>query len=346
MRKILLTGGAGFIGSYCLEMLLQRYPDYYVVNIDKLTYASDLFRLKKHIKTPNYHFVPGDITDVLLVDHLFNQFQFDAVIHIAAESHVDRSIIDPSLFVKNNIEGTHVLLHTAYTHWFEGPKQVRSNFLNHRLLYISTDEVYGALSDAIDSFREDAPMAPTNPYSASKAAAECLVNAYRHTYGLDTVVTRSTNNYGIGQHPEKLIPMVVDRALKGQAIPLHGDGGMIRAWLHVTDHVRAIDLAFHQGKSGHTYNITAHDERTNLEVAHMICKLLDRMKPLTQKSYTALITFVADRPGQDRCYALDNTKISEELGWKPLISFQEGLEQLVAHYVARGVVAESVLTKH
>ncbi|MBX9890577.1 MAG: dTDP-glucose 4,6-dehydratase [Amoebophilaceae bacterium] len=332
MRKILLTGGAGFIGAYCLEMLLQKYPDYYVVNIDKLTYASDLSRLKKHIKNPNYHFVLGDITDVLLVAHLFNQFQFDAVIHIAAESHVDRSIIDPPLFVKTNIEGTNVLLHAAYTHWFEGPKQVRSNFLHHRFLYISTDEVYGSLSDPIDAFREDAPMAPTNPYSGSKAAAECLVNAYLHSYGLDMVVTRSTNNYGIGQHSEKLIPMVVDRALKGQSIPLHGDGGMIREWLHVTDHVRAIDLVFHQGKSGHTYNIGSYDRRTNLAVAHMICKLLDRMKPLAEKSYTALITFVADRPSQDRRYALDNRKISEQLGWKPMISFQEGLEELVANY--------------
>ncbi|WP_342265390.1 dTDP-glucose 4,6-dehydratase [Cardinium endosymbiont of Philonthus spinipes] len=325
MQKLLVTGGAGFIGSHCIELLLKKYPDYYIVNLDKLTYAARLsFALQER---PNYYFVEGDVANFVLVGELFQTFNFDGVIHLAAESHVDRSIVDPLLFIKTNVEGTGVLLHAAYNHWFKAPGQPRH--AHHRFLYVSTDEVYGALDGRSKPFTETAPLAPTNPYSASKAAGECLVKGYAHTYGLHTVTTRSTNNYGRYQYPEKLIPMVVKNALQEQSIALHGDGSSIRDWLHVEDHSRAIDCVFHKGQSGQSYNIGANEERTNLEIALMICQILDRVKPLSGKSYTSLIGFTAQRAGQDRRYALDCTKIKATLGWVPSIRLQEGIEALV-----------------
>lgn len=329
MQKLLITGGAGFIGSHCIELFLKKYPDYYLVNLDKLTYASRLsFALQEK---PNYYFVEGDITDFLFVSALFQKFNFDGVIHLAAESHVDRSVLDPLLFIKTNVEGTGVLLHAAYGHWFKAPNQPRNP--NHRFLYVSTDEVYGALGDHNKPFTEAAVLAPGNPYSASKAAGECLVNAYAHTYGLHTVVTRSTNNYGMHQYPEKLIPMVLKNALEEKAIPLHGDGSSVRDWLHVEDHCRAIDCIFHKSQSGQSYNIGANEERTNLEITSMICQILDRLKPLSGRSYTSLIRFTPERIGQDKRYALDCTKIKETLGWAPSITLQEGIQHLVCSHI-------------
>lgn len=325
MQKLLVTGGAGFIGSHCIQLFLKKYLDCYIVNLDKLTYASRLsFALQEK---PNYHFVEGDITNLLLVSELFQKFNFDGIIHLAAESHVDRSIVDPLLFVKTNVEGTGVLLHAAYSHWFKAPNQPRNP--HHRFLYVSTDEVYGALDDHNRPFTETATLVPGNPYSASKAAGECLVKCYAHTYGLRTVITRSTNNYGRYQYPEKLIPMVLENALQEQPIALHGDGSSIRDWLHVEDHCRAIDCVFHTGQSGQSYNIGANEERTNLEIAWMICQILDRLKPLRGRSYTSFIRFTAERVGQDRRYALDCTKIKEALGWAPSIALQEGMQRLV-----------------
>ncbi|TSJ80765.1 MAG: dTDP-glucose 4,6-dehydratase [Candidatus Cardinium sp.] len=325
MQKLLVTGGAGFIGSHCIQLFLKKYPDYYIVNLDKLTYAARIaFALQEQ---PNYYFVEGDITDFALVWALFQKFNFDGVIHFAAESHVDRSIIDPLLFIKTNIEGTGVLLHAAYSHWFKAASQPRNP--NHRFVYISTDEVYGALDDHNKQFTETDALAPSNPYSASKAAGECLVSAYAHTYGLHTVITRSTNNYGRYQYPEKLIPMVLKNALQAQPIPLHGDGSSIRDWLHVEDHCRAIDCIFHKGQIGQSYNIGANEEWTNLEITWMICQILDRLKPLSGRSYTSFIRFTTERIGQDRRYALDCTKIKETLGWAPSIALQEGIEHLV-----------------
>ncbi|CDG49538.1 dTDP-glucose 4,6-dehydratase [Cardinium endosymbiont of Bemisia tabaci] len=325
MQKLLITGGAGFIGAHCIQLFLAKYPNYYIVNLDKLTYsARRSFALEEK---PNYYFVEGDIANFLLVEALFQKFNFDGVIHFAAESHVDRSILDPFLFIKTNIEGTGVLLHAAYNHWFKGPNQSQNP--NHQFVYVSTDEVYGSLDAHNKPFTESAMLAPSNPYSASKAAAECLVKSYNHTYGLRTVITRSTNNYGRYQHPEKLIPMVLKNALQKQSIPLHGDGSSIRDWLHVEDHCRAIDCLFHKGQSGQSYNIGGHEEQTNLQIASMICQILDQLKPLYGKSYTSLIYFTSERIGQDRRYALDARKIKETLGWKPTIQLQVGIQDLI-----------------
>ncbi len=329
MRKILITGGAGFIGTHCLQWLEKRYPHYFLVNLDNLTYAARPDALESLHHNPNYCFVRGDISDSGLVKALFQRFHFDHVIHLAAESHVDRSIVDPLLFVQTNVTGTAVLLQAAYEYWFEAPNQPKSAFEAHRFLYVSTDEVYGALNDNHTLFVEPMPLVPNNPYSASKAGAECLVRSYGHTYGLNTVITRSTNNYGFGQYREKLIPMVLHCALADEPILLHGTGDSIRDWLHVSDHCSAMDLLLHKGQPGQCYNIGAGMERTNLSVAHAICTLLDAYKPLKNKSYTSLIEFCAERPGQDRRYALDTRKIRESVGWKPSIGFEEGIQQLV-----------------
>lgn len=329
MRKILITGGAGFIGTHCVQWFARRYPNYFLVNLDKITYAARPDALESMQHNPNYCFVSGDICDSALVKTLFQRFNFDSVIHLAAETHVDRSIVDPLLFVQTNVTGTAVLLQAAYEHWFKGPNQPKSTFETHRFLHVSTDEVYGALNDNHSLFVEHMPLAPNNPYSASKAGGECLVRSYGHTYGLNTVITRSTNNYGSGQHREKLISMVLHCALAAKPILLHGTGGSIRDWLHVEDHCSAMDILLHQGQPGQCYNIGARMERTNLSVAQTICTLLDACKPLKNKSYASLISFCAERLGQDRRYALDTSKITQSVGWKPSIGFETGLQQLV-----------------
>lgn len=329
MQKLLITGGAGFIGSHCIEWFLKQYPNYHIVNLDKLTYAARIDFARQERR--NYYFVEGDVADLPLVTALFARFKFDGVIHLAAESHVDRSVVDPLLFIKANVEATGVLLQAAYNHWFEAPHKPRHT--NHRFLYASTDEVYGALHDDNQPFVETDLLAPSNPYSATKAAAECLVQGYTHTYGLNTIITRSTNNYGSNQYPEKLIPMIVTKALQKQPIGLHGDGKSIRDWLHVEDHCRAIDCLFHKGKNSEVYNIGANQEKTNLDIAWMIGKILDRLHPTQGQSYTSLIRFTPERIGQDRRYALNWTKIKHSLKWWPSIALDEGIERLVGDYI-------------
>lgn len=333
MQKLLVTGGAGFIGSHLIHLFLRQYPHYFIVNLDKLTYAANRCFLKKLKDNQNYHFVEGDITDFSLVSRLFEQFGFDGVIHLAAESHVDRAIRDPLLFIKTNIEGTGVLLHAAYLHWLH--KSDHREPACKRFLYVSTDEVYGSLDNNTIQFTEYSPINPKNPYSSSKAAGECLVYSYIHTYKLNAIITRSTNNYGPRQHSEKLIPMVLKHALEKTPILLHGNGSSIRDWLHVADHCRAIDCIFHNGQNGTCYNIGANEERTNLEIASMICTILDDLKPLANKTYSSFISFIAERAGQDRRYALDCIKLRETLGWQPSITLQQGIEHLIFSQVSK-----------
>ena len=332
-KSILVTGGAGFIGGHLICTLLEKYKDYHILNIDKLTYAGNLNHLESITNFPNYTFVQGDVTDNELVRSLFNTYKFFWVIHLAAESHVGSSIHDPASFVKTNLEGTFVLLDAAYKHWFTGPGQVKEDYQLSRFLHVSTDEVYGMLGNK-ELFTEATPYAPNNPYSATKAGSDLLVRSYVHTYGLDAVITHATNNYGTYQHKEKLIPTIITKALAGEAIPIDGNGSAIRDWLYVGDHCNALDLVLHNGTKGEHYNIGANNELSNLHVATTICKLLDKLAPLSQqRSYQSLITFVADRPGQDKRYAVDASKVKRELGWVSATPFEVGLQATVEWYL-------------
>ncbi len=310
MLKMLVTGGAGFIGSNFLRYVLSRHPDWKVTNIDKLTYAGNLENLKDVENDPRYHFIRGDITDKELTDKILRQ-GFDVVVNFAAESHVDRSILDSSPFIETNIRGTQVLL--------ERIKRYRVD----RFIQVSTDEVYGSVTDGRST--EDSPCHPNSPYAASKAAADLLCYAYWRTYDLSMLITRCSNNYGPYQFPEKLIPLVITNASEGKEVPIYGDGLNIRDWIHVEDHCRALDLVIQKGKPGCTYNVAANNEKTNLELVKFI---LDGMeKP------QSLIRFVADRPGHDRRYALDTTKIERELGWRPSIPLEKGMRETVEWYM-------------
>lgn len=309
--KILVTGGAGFIGSNFVCYILRQHPDWEVANLDKLTYAGNLENLTDVGGNPRYHFVKGDITDRELVDKLLKE-GFDVVVNFAAESHVDRSILDSSPFIKTNVQGAQVLLEGARQH---GVKL---------FLQVSTDEVYGSLG-ALGKFTEESPLLPNSPYAASKAAADCLCRSYYHTYGLPVLITRCTNNYGSFQFPEKLIPLVITNAIEGKEIPIYGDGLNVRDWIHVEDHCRALDLIIQQGKPGEIYNIGGNNEKTNLELVHCILAMMGR--PFS------LITFVTDRPGHDRRYALETSKIDHELGWRPAIPLEEGLGKTVQWYI-------------
>lgn len=311
MTKIMVTGGAGFMGSNFIRHILQKYPDWEVTNLDKLTYAGNLDNLKDIEPLAQYHFVKGDIADRGLVDKILTH-NFDAIVNFAAESHVDRSILDSSPFVKTNVQGTQVLL--------EGAKQHNVKLF----IQISTDEVYGSLG-VEGKFTEESPLLPNNPYAASKAAADCLCHAYHHTYGLPIVITRFSNNYGPFQFPEKLIPKVIANALKDEAIPVYGDGLHIRDWIYVKDQCHALDLVIQGGRPGEVYNIGGGNERTNLEVVHHILELMAKPR--------SLITFVGDRLGHDRRYALDSTKINRELGWTPSVPFAQGLKETVDWYI-------------
>ncbi len=334
MKTVLVTGGAGFIGSNFIPYFLEAHPDITVVNLDALTYAGNLKNLTEVEKDPRYIFVKGDICDRALVESLFAKYNLSGVIHFAAESHVDNSISGPEEFIRTNINGTFTLVDVARRSWMNAPFEVKSGLEKNRFLHVSTDEVYGTLGET-GLFTETTPYAPNSPYSASKASSDMLVRSYHHTYGLNTVTTNCSNNYGPKQHKEKLIPTIIRKALAEQPIPIYGDGKNIRDWLYVLDHAKGIDLAFQKGKSGETYNIGGRNERTNNTIADTICGILDKTKPRSSgKSYKELLTFVKDRAGHDRRYAIDASKIESHLGWKAEENFESGIQKTLAWYLS------------
>jgi dTDP-glucose 4,6-dehydratase len=331
--RMLVTGGAGFIGSnFVLQQLVERPDVERLVNLDKLTYAGNLANLTPAEKNPRHVFVPGDIGDSELVAKLLEEHAIDAVVNFAAESHVDRSIDGPEAFVQTNVVGTLRLLQTVRACWTKLAPEKKSAF---RFLHVSTDEVYGSLRPQDPAFTEETPFAPNSPYAASKAGSDHLVRAFHHTYGLPVLTTNCSNNYGPLQFPEKLIPLMILNALGGRALPIYGDGMNVRDWLYVRDHCTAIRLVLDRGRLGETYNVGGLNEQPNLTVVDTLCALLDELRPRTDgKSYTTLKTFVTDRPGHDRRYAIDCTKITGELGWKPAESFATGLRKTVEWYLA------------
>ncbi len=334
-KTTLITGGAGFIGSNFVLYFLEKYPEHQVVNLDALTYAANLDYVQKANDFENYFFEKGDICDTAFLDQLFDKYDVHNIIHLAAESHVDNSISGPSAFVQTNIIGTFNLLEKARQKWFESPKKARIGYENSRFLHVSTDEVYGTLGDE-GFFTETTPYSPNSPYSASKASSDMLVRSYHHTYGMNTVITNCSNNYGPHQHDEKLIPTIIRKALSLQAIPIYGNGKNIRDWLFVTDHCSGICLAFSKGRAGETYNIGGDNERFNIDIAKTICAILDKNKPRTDgQSYHDLVTFVQDRPGHDLRYAIDATKLRTELGWQAEENFETGIIKTVAWYLKK-----------
>ena len=326
---ILVTGGAGFIGAnFVIDWLgCQSEP---VVNADKLTYAGNYDTLRELHDDPRHTFVRGDIVDRGMLDAIFNRYKPRAVVHFAAESHVDRSIAEPRDFIQTNVVGTATLLAAARAYWDALPESQRGEF---RFLHVSTDEVYGSLSPDDPPFSETTPYAPNSPYAASKAASDHLVRAYHHTYGLPTLTTNCSNNYGPYQFPEKLIPLMIQRALAGEAMPVYGDGRNVRDWLYVGDHCDAIRLVLASGQPGHTYNVGGRNERTNVDVVNDICRLLDHARPRANGSYLQQVAYVEDRKGHDRRYAIDASKIERELGWRPRETFESGLARTVHWYV-------------
>ena len=333
MQTILITGGAGFIGSNFIPFFLEANSNFKVVNLDFLTYAGDLQNLKGVEGNPRYTFVKGDICDRNFVESLFQEYNIQGVIHFAAESHVDNSIKNPDTFVKTNVFGTFNVLDAARNHWMQGPNQYKKGHEYNRFHHISTDEVYGTLG-VEGFFTEQTPYAPNSPYSASKASSDFLVRSYFHTYGMDVVTTNCSNNYGPKQHAEKLIPTIIRKAISGAAIPIYGDGKNIRDWLYVEDHCKGIDLVFKQGKAGETYNIGGKNERNNLSIATTICAILDELKP-KKNSYKAQITFVSDRAGHDFRYAIDATKVEKELHWKADEDFESGIKKTIDWYLKK-----------
>ena len=331
MNHILVTGCAGFIGSNFVPYFLEKYPEYSLVNLDLLTYAGDLNNLKEVEQNPRYKFIQGNICNRELVEFIFHEYDIRGIIHFAAESHVDNSIKNPNVFIETNINGTFTLLDVSYKYWLEKPFIYKNEYKDCRFHHISTDEVYGSLNE-VDLFTEETPYAPNSPYSASKASSDMLVRSYNHTYGLDTVISNCSNNYGPKQHDEKLIPTIIRKALAGEPIPIYGDGKNIRDWLYVLDHCKGIDLVYHNGKSGETYNIGGQNERTNIEIANTICSILDKKIP-TNRSYKDLITFVEDRAGHDKRYAIDATKLETTLLWKADENFDTGIIKTVDYYI-------------
>lgn len=321
MKKILITGGAGFIGSHVVRRFVKKYQDVHIYNLDALTYAGNLENIKDIQNEPNYTFVKGDITDADFINDLFQEQQFDGILHLAAESHVDRSIKDPLAFVKTNVIGTMNLLNAAKDLW-------KGNFEGKRFYHISTDEVYGTLG-AEGLFTETTAYDPNSPYSASKAASDHFVRAYGETYGLPYVLTNCSNNYGPYHFPEKLIPLFINNIINNKPLPVYGDGKYTRDWLFVEDHAVAIDLVFHEGKNHATYNIGGFNEWQNIDLVKLLCAIMDKKLGHPEGTSVKLITYVKDRPGHDLRYAIDASKINEELGWKPSVTFEEGLERTV-----------------
>lgn len=335
MQSILITGGAGFIGSNFVPFFVEKYPQHRAIVLDKLTYAGKRENISEVDGAANFVFVQGDICDADLVRELFAQHDIRGVIHFAAESHVDNSISGPGAFVQTNIVGTFTLLEAARGHWFSAPQTPKAGYEGCRFLHVSTDEVYGTLGET-GLFMETTPYAPNSPYSASKASSDLLVRSYHHTYGMNTVITNCSNNYGPKQHDEKLIPTIIRNALAGKPLPVYGDGKNIRDWLYVLDHCTGIDTAYATGVAGETYNIGGRNERNNLYIVNTICALLDELAPRTDgKAYIEQLTFVQDRPGHDRRYAIDATKIETQLGWRAAETFETGIRKTVQHYIER-----------
>lgn len=332
MKSILVTGGAGFIGSNFVPYFAKKYPHYHIVNLDKLTYAGNLDNLKECESMMNYTFVQGDICDEKLVQSLFEKHDIRGIIHFAAESHVDNSIKGPRAFMEANVMGTFNLIEMARRHWMSEPGQYRAGYESCRFHHISTDEVYGTLGES-GYFTETTPYAPNSPYSASKAGSDFIVRAWHHTYGMNVTTSNCSNNYGPKQHSEKLIPTIIRKCLAEEPIPVYGNGQNVRDWLYVLDHCKAIDLIYHQGKSGGIYNIGGHNERNNLQIVHSVCRILDEKRPRKEGKYADLISFVTDRPGHDLRYAIDATKLTEELGWRADENFESGIVKTVEWYL-------------
>lgn len=326
MKTILITGGAGFIGSNFVKLMLERYPDYKIINIDALTYAGNLENLKDIEKKENYKFLKIDIRDRFKINDIFASYDIDFIVNFAAESHVDRSIEEPEVFLTTNVIGTQVLLDAAKSHWKVNPgnKYCTKFKQGVKFLQVSTDEVYGALGKT-GMFVETMPLMPNSPYAASKASADMMVRAYKETFGLPINITRCSNNYGPYQFPEKLIPLMITNCLKEIDLPVYGDGMQIRDWLHVSDHCTAIDAVLHQGIDGEIYNIGGNNEKTNIEIVKLIIKVLSKSEDL--------IKYVKDRPGHDRRYAIDNTKITNQLGWIPVYTFEQGMKETIEWYL-------------
>jgi dTDP-glucose 4,6-dehydratase len=325
MKTILVTGGAGFIGSHLVRLMLKKYSDYKIINLDKLTYAGNLENLTDVEDFPNYEFVKGDIVDAEFVNQLFTDYNFDSVIHLAAESHVDRSIEGPLEFIMTNIVGTTNLLNAAKDAW-------KNDFTNKLFYHVSTDEVYGSLGKE-GMFLETTSYDPRSPYSASKASSDHIVRAYHHTYGMPIVISNCSNNYGSHQFPEKLIPLFINNIKNNKALPVYGKGENIRDWLWVNDHARAIDVIFHDGRNGETYNIGGHNEWTNIDLIKVMCKVMDEKLDRPVGESEQLITYVTDRAGHDMRYAIDATKLKDELGWVPSLQFEEGIRNTIDWYL-------------
>jgi dTDP-glucose 4,6-dehydratase len=335
MKSILVTGCAGFIGSNFVPYFLDKYNDYKIINLDLLTYAGDLANLKEIETNSRYKFIKGDICNRELVEFIFSEYDIRGVIHFAAESHVDNSIKNPGVFMETNVNGTFTLIDVAQKYWMNKPFVYKDDYKECRFHHISTDEVYGTLTDdPNDLFTETTPYAPNSPYSASKASSDMVVRSYHHTFGLNTVITNCSNNYGPKQHDEKLIPTVIRNAIKGNTIPIYGDGKNIRDWLYVLDHCKGIDLVYHDGKNGETYNIGGRNERNNNYIANKICEILDELAPKVI-SYKEQIKYVEDRAGHDRRYAIDATKLENELGWKADENFESGIVKTIEWYLSK-----------
>lgn len=334
MKNILITGGAGFIGSHVVRLFVNKYSDYHIYNLDVLTYAGNLENLNDIENASNYTFLKADINDSEIINTLFQKHQFDSVIHLAAESHVDRSITDPMSFLRTNIFGTVNLLNAAKEIW-------KNDFDNKMFYHISTDEVYGTLGEE-GLFTEDSRYDPNSPYSASKASSDHFVRAYGETYGLPYIISNCSNNYGPNQFPEKLIPLFINNIIEKKSLPVYGDGNYTRDWLYVIDHANAIDLAFHKGNNKETYNIGGFNEWKNIDLVKVLCKLMDEKLDRPIGSSAQLITFVGDRPGHDLRYAIDASKINIELGWKPSLEFEKGLSKTIDWYLANSMWLKNI----